>query len=572
MSVTIVGKAASPGYAIGKTLILEKEKSTEAAKSEDTREELEKLEKAIDICRSQLEEIKQKLEKETDSEKADIFSAQILILEDPMFVDEAKKIIMEKKLDVKSALIEVVKKAEDEFSQIEDEYIKERIQDVKDVAKRIVDICTGQRPSLALQGFRYILAAEELYPSQTAALNKDEVIGIATKRGGINSHAAIISRALRIPAVVGLSNLDLEIARDKVAVVDGKKGELIFNPSKDEEKKYRALMIDYNKKEEARIAFSNKVTVTKDGVRITLAVNVGNDKEYESIKRYNPEGVGLFRTEVYFLEREQMPTEEEQIDAYFKLLKAAQPQPVIIRLLDAGADKELKYIVQKKEDNPALGLRGIRLLLVKKNILNRQLKAVIKANNFGNARIMLPMVSIIEEIEEFRKIYNEVRDELKNDKESYNTDIPIGTMIETPSSALMADKFAKVSDFFSLGTNDLIQYTVAADRINEDISQVYQSLNPAVWRLIKTGADSANNAGIEISVCGEAASYPLCIPLFIGLGIKKLSVNPAALLGARENISKVDTSIARQAALKVLEFASAHEVEEYLKRIFPKLE
>lgn len=569
MSEKIIGKAASPGYAIGKVFVFKKEDFTPMeVKIQDSDMELERFEKAVETCRDQLENIRQKVEKEVDSEKAAIFSAELLILEDPVLIDETEKIISEEKLDIKSALYRVIKKNEEEFSRIEDEYIKERVQDLKDVASRLIDICGGEKTALLSGGFKQILLAEELYPSQTAVLNKDEVIGIVTRRGGVNSHAAIIARALRIPAVVGAQGLDLNLARDTQMILDGIKGEIIVNPSSAEMKEYEELKDDYQKKEASRLAFADKLTVTKDGKRIILSVNANSHEEYRQIIKNNPDGVGLFRSEVFFIGRDAMPSEEEQQEIYLKLLEAANPEPVIIRLLDVGADKEIKYIKQKKEDNPALGLRGVRLLLSNKEILKAQLRAIVKANKYGNARIMLPMVSVVEEVKEARNIYNEVAAELKKEGMNFNADIPMGIMIETPVAAVISDKLAKVSDFFSLGTNDLVQYTLAADRVNEDLGGIYQALNPAIWRLIKTVVESANNAGIEISVCGEAASSFLCIPLFIGVGIKKLSVNPAGLLEVRENISRIDTSVAREVAQKILEFDTALEVELYLKKIF----
>lgn len=535
------GITVSEGYAVGiarwfKSLnILELDFNK---KTKNLDEEIKKMKNHIKKCSIQLNEIRENVCKAMGEKQAAIFDAQALFLEDPMVIDEVAALIKNEKYDFKSALVITIKKLAKEFEQIEDEYLKGRVSDLVDVGSRLLTIAgVAEHPS-AIKG-EYILAADDLLPSQTAVLDKKNIKGIITKTGGVNSHAAILARDLGIPAVMGVENLNKNIDGKKI-ILDADKGQVFINFTGKVLKNYEEKLKNLASLKQNQQKFINKPAFTKDSVKINVSANINDINDIEKAAQYNANGVGLFRTEfIYFCREGCLPTLKEQVELYKKAIDTLYPKVITFRTLDIGADKPLKNY-EFREENPALGLRGIRWSLSFKDVLTCQLKAILIASYKKEVKIMFPMICFKEEIKEIKRLLKQIYDELKKEKKLFNNKPKIGIMIETPASALTSDILAGEVDFFSIGSNDLTQYTLAVDRINDKVHNLYKTDHVSVLRLINITVKNSNKYNRQLSICGEAASDFNIIPLLIGLGIRNLSVNVNKILPVREFISKLN--------------------------------
>lgn len=550
------GLGVSQGFAIGEvvwyeTLNILKQNFND--KTQNVAEELKKMEKYIEECAKQLNGIREKVREAVGEKEAAIFEAQALFLEDPMVIDEIKALMENEKYDFKSALVIVIKKLAEEFNQIEDEYLKGRVSDLIDVGNRLLVIAgVGENVLDAKGKSEYILAAEELLPSQTAVLDKKKIKGIITKSGGINSHAAILARDLGIPAVMGVDDLHKSIDGRK-AILDGDEGKVLLTFTADTLLSYKQKIEEAEKVKESQKKFINKQAETIDGVKINILANINDINDVDKAAGFNADGVGLFRTEfVYFGNADNLPSLDEQIALYKNAIEKLHPKVITFRTLDIGADKPLKNY-EFKEENPALGLRGIRWSLAFKDVLKTQLKAILIASYGKNVKIMFPMVCFKEEVDNVKKIMAQIHEDLKKENIPFNDNPKIGIMIETPAAALAVDIFAEGLDFFSIGSNDLTQYTLAVDRTNDKVQNLYDTLHPSVLRLIDITVKNSAKQNKELGICGEAASDFKIIPVLIGLGMKNLSVNVNKILAVREFISGLNYNECVKLAKKALE-------------------
>lgn len=533
---TLKGISICEGVSLGPLYIFDSKQGSVKSHSNILSHEksLEFVLQSVKKAEEQVAKLKEEALIKVGQKEADIFDVHMLMLQDPMFLDKIHEGIFEEKLSPAASVEYAMFQLKTVFDNLEGEYFRERVADLIDISRRVIRIidCVEDFDPKTLKE-PVLIVAKELYPSQTIKFTPDKVIGIITEAGGVNSHAAILAKALEIPAVIGVKDLLASVNKGDFIILDSTEGKVLINPNKKEVSKYRKKMEFLQKEKENLFEKPFTSLYTKEGEEIRLMANIGGLSEIEIAKKYKAEGVGLFRTEFFFQGRNKMPTEDEQYEAYYKILSEFAPNPVIIRVLDIGADKELPYLNLAKEDNPALGLRGIRLLLKRTYIFKTQLRAVLRANvENKNARIMLPMVSVEEEVIESRKILKSVCDEL-----GVNS-CPMGIMIETPSAALIANELAKVADFFSIGSNDLIQYTLAIDRTNSELKDLFQPYHPAVLLLIGEVIKAGKKACIEVGLCGELAGDPKAIPILLKLGLTKFSMSAPSIPKAYEIINK----------------------------------
>ncbi|SNS64696.1 phosphoenolpyruvate--protein phosphotransferase [Anaerovirgula multivorans] len=563
----IVGTGASPGIALGKVLIvrnepliIEKEEITSAE------EEKGKLLEAMEISKSQIAKVREKTLKELGEEKAAIFDAHIMILEDPELTDNTINRIEKEKLNAAYALKQTVLEFITIFEAMDNEYMRERAADIRDVSDRILRNITGEQTTdLSMLEEDVILIAHDLTPSDTATMNKEKVLGFLTNIGGRTSHTAIMARSLEIPAVVGLKDITEKLESLDFVILDGETGRIEINPPDEVTEQYKALKEAYEEERKALEEVKGKESITADGRKLELAGNIGTPQDIEGLQKNDAEGVGLFRTEFIYMNRDSLPNEEEQFQAYKEVLEALNPKPVVIRTLDIGGDKKLSYLKIDEEMNPFLGYRAIRLCLKEKEIFKTQLRALLRASIYGNLKIMFPMISSLEELLEAKAVLNEVKTDLDKEGISYASNIEVGMMIEVPSAAIISDILAKHVDFFSIGTNDLIQYTCAVDRMNEKIDHLYQPFNPGVLRLIKMVIDHGHQEGIWVGMCGEMAGDKRMIPILLGMGLDEFSMSPSSILPARKLIQTLTFNKTQELVEKVLSMGTADEIEEYLK-------
>ncbi|WP_414738877.1 phosphoenolpyruvate--protein phosphotransferase [Macrococcoides canis] len=559
---TLKGIGASDGIAIAKAyLLVEPDLSFNNEKVADTDAEVEKFKAAINQSKVELTQIRNNAEVTLGPDKAAIFDAHLLVLEDPELINPIEDNIRNNQMNAAASLSEVSTNFITIFESMDNEYMKERAADIKDVSKRVLSHILGvSLPNPTMIDEPVVIIAEDLTPSDTAQLNKKFVQGFATNIGGRTSHSAIMSRSLEIPAVVGTKNITDSVKQGDFVIVDGITGEVIINPDEQTITGYKARQSAFLQEKEELKQLVNDKTVTKEGKHVELAANIGTPNDLEGVKNNGAEGIGLYRTEFLYMGRDAMPTEDEQYEAYKKVLSEMDGKRVVVRTLDIGGDKELPYLNLPKEMNPFLGYRAIRLCLDQQDIFRTQLRALLRASSHGKLSIMFPMIATINEFREAKAILEEEKERLTADKVKVADDIELGIMVEIPSTAAMADIFAKEVDFFSIGTNDLIQYTMAADRMSERVSYLYQPYNPAILRLIKQVIDASHKEGKWTGMCGEMAGDSTAIPLLLGLGLDEFSMSATSILSARRQIKNLSQPEMAKVAEQALNCATQEEV------------
>jgi phosphotransferase system enzyme I (PtsI) len=534
------GIAASKGYGIGYVFIKKPEEMKVACNitaNIDVEEEKLRLEKAVEASKEQVSRIRDKVEAEVGAEEALVFESHLMLLDDPEFTGAAIDNVAKNKISADNAVQELIDMYAAIFASIDDEYLRERMADVKDVGRRLLNnLCGVAEDELSDLPENTIVVAHDLTPSDTAQLDKSKVVAFLTDIGGKTSHSAIMARTLEIPAVVGMADITCSVSSGDLVIVDGVKGEVLVNPDAATLSHYRAIKEAYEAEKKQLKSLIGKNVVGKNGRHIEIAANIGSPEDVSKVLENGADGIGLFRTEFLYMDRESMPDENEQYGAYKTVLEKMENKPVVIRTLDIGGDKRLKYLDMPDELNPFLGYRATRLCLDRPEIFKVQLRALLRASVYGNLKIMFPMISSLREFIAAKVILDECRNELKAEGVSYSEDIEVGIMVEIPSAALTADELAKHVDFFSIGTNDLIQYTIAADRMNEKVSYLYEPMHPAVLKLIKMTIEEAHKAGKWCGMCGEMASDESAIPTLLEYGLDEFSMSSSSILGTKKII------------------------------------
>ncbi len=567
MSTVLKGIAASAGFAIAKIFILSKEKSEPVqSKVSNPEEEVQRFNQAVDKAKVELEKIMKSTEERLGADKAEIFEGHLMLLEDPDLVDGIIEKINSESVNAEYALHDVSKAFIDMLSAMDNELLRERAVDVQDISDRIMGHLTGEvRQSVADIAEPCIIIAEDLTPSDTAQLDKNLVQGFITEVGSRTSHSAIMARSLEIPAVVGVGTTLRQFSNGTTVILDGLQGYVIMNPSEQELTTYNEKKSQYDKQREALKQLKDQASVSKDGHHVELAANIGSTQDLEKVLENGAEGVGLFRTEFLYMGKSAFPTEDEQYRIYKYVLEKMGEKPVVIRTLDIGGDKELSYMELPKEQNPFLGLRALRLCLNHEDMFKTQLRALLRASVHGNLKIMFPMIAVLEEWIRAKQMLEEVKSDLQSEGVIISDTLEIGMMIEIPAAAVSADIFAKEVDFFSIGTNDLIQYTMAADRMNENVSYLYQPCHPSILRLIKMVIDAAHAEGKWVGMCGEMAGDEVSIPLLLGLGLDEFSMSASSILPARSLISQLSKAEWKEHVSKALAMRSQHEIKAFVK-------
>ena len=561
------GIGASHGYGIGKIVKIEEADLTyEERRIENTEEEIKRFQNAVDTFSERTMSMAEDMRSRVGGKEAEILEGHVMMVQDPFLTDEVTGKI-KTGICAERALEEVCEMFIQMFSATEDELTGQRITDIKDIQSRLLKILLGKEEvDISTVPENTILAAKDLTPSMTVGIRKENVVGILTEVGGKTSHSAILARALEVPAVLSVKDIMQQVTNGQEAIIDGKEGWVLLNPMEEEKDAYLAKRNAYLEEKEALKQLLGKPTLTGNGEKVELVCNIGKSEDSNAVIEQDGEGVGLFRTEFLFMDRNKMPTEEEQFEAYKKVAVTLEGKPVIIRTLDVGGDKEISYMGFEKEDNPFLGYRAIRVCLDQKEMYRKQLRALLRASAFGDIRIMVPMITCVEELREVKEMVEELKKELSQNSISYNENIPIGVMIETPSAVMIADILAKEADFFSIGTNDLTQYIMAVDRGNAKVAYLYSTYNPAVLRAIQHVIACGRKEGILVGMCGEAAADPLLIPLLLSYGLQEFSVSATSVLATRNIISKWTKEEANALAEKVHELATEKEVVELLEK------
>lgn len=567
------GTGASAGIGIGKVVILKEEalvirRDTVA----DAAAEKERFKKAVEKSIEDTQALAADMAERIGEKEAEILNGHLMLLQDPMMTMEIEGKIDSEKLCSEAAIEDVCTMYADMFASMDDELMQQRAADMRDIKTRMQKVLLGVKSvDVSALPKESVLVAEDLTPSVTAGINPENVTGIVTELGGRTSHSAILARALEIPAVVAAAGILSQAADGDEIILDGESGEIFVKPEESVKAEYEAKRASYLAEKEELKKYVGRETITKDGVKIEVAANIGRPEDVDRVLSYDAEGIGLFRTEFLFMDRTSMPTEEEQFEAYRKVAVAMNGKPVIIRTLDIGGDKEIPYMGLKKDENPFLGYRAIRFCLDRKDDIYRpQLRALLRASAFGAIKIMVPMVTCVEEYREAKALIHEIMDELEQEGIPYNKDIQVGIMVETAAASLMADVFAREVDFFSIGTNDLTQYTMSVDRGNDKVSYLYSTFNPAVLRSICHIIECGRKEGIMVGMCGEAASDPLMIPLLVAFGLNEFSMSASAVLKARKMITECDSRKLQEMADKAMSFVTASEIESFMREFTEK--
>ena len=546
------GIAGSEGIGIGKVVLIEEHDLTVEKKSvTDTDAELKRLQDAIEKFVSITNEMADKMAKTVGEQDADILRGHIIMLQDPMIEEQISALMISEKISAEMALEQVLDQTAEMFATVPDELIQQRATDLMDIKSRMLKILMGiEEVDISQVPANTVLVARDLTPSMTAGINPANIAGILTEVGGRTSHSAILARAMEIPAVLSIEGICGIVKNGDTVVLDGSKGEAIVNPDEATVKEFEKKFADYAAEKELLKAYKGKPSQTKDGVKVELVSNIGKPEDADKVVECDGEGIGLFRTEFLFMDRDSVPTEEEQFEAYKKVAETMKGKPVIIRTLDIGGDKAIPYLGLETEENPFLGFRAIRFCLKRRDIYEVQLRALLRASAFGDIKIMVPLVTGVDELRAVKVILEDVK---------------VGVMMETPAACMMADALAKEADFFSIGTNDLTGYTMAVDRGNAKVAYLYSTYNPAVLRAIKRIIECGKAEGIMVGMCGEAAADPKLIPLLLAFGLDEFSVSATSVLKTRKTISDCNIDECKALAEKVMKCVTEEEVLELLK-------
>ena len=565
--MNLLGTAASGGIAMGKAfLLVEPEFSVAKRSILNPKSEIARFHAAVHTVKQQLQIVRERTEMELGKANAAIFDAHILVLSDPEIIEAVEQQV-NSGVNAEFALQETSLSLIELFEQLDDEYLRERAADIKDVTKQVMaKLLNVETPNISLINEEVIIVSKDLAPSDTVQLNPVYAKGFITDLGGRTSHSAIMARSMGIPAIVGTTTATKIVRHGDFIILNGDSGELFINPTQQLIDDYKEKRAEVEAQMKAFERLKNEPTITLDGIQIEIAANIGTPQEVKQVLASGAEGIGLYRTEFLYMERESLPTEEEQFEAYKTVLEQMAGKPVVIRTLDIGGDKQLPYLQLPEELNPFLGLRAIRLCLQQQDLFRTQLRALLRASYFGNLKIMFPMIATIEEFREAKQLLLEEKKSLQEQGIPVAETLEIGIMVEIPSTAILANQFAKEVDFFSIGTNDLIQYTFAADRMNEQVSYLYQPYNPVILQLIKMVIDAAHVQGKWVGMCGEMAGDAIAIPLLIGLGLDEFSMSVPSVLKARNQINQLKQSEMKELAIMALSMESSEQVMHYVLR------
>ncbi len=572
------GIPASPGIAIGQVLFVNSSDlnvAKWAIKESDVSNEIMRFEDALMVTREEIVGVKDIIQEELDMKHAEIFNAHLLVLEDRTLIEEVIKNVKNKKLNVEFIFYEVIQRFISAFGTVDDPYIKERIADFRDIAKRVLRNLLGESSDLHQKFDKdTVVISYDIAPSDTAHMHKEKVIAFVTEIGSRTSHTAIMARSLRIPAVVGVPKISQNVHSGDLVIVDGNSGTVIVNPTEKVIDEYRKKIDIFTASTKKLESLKDLPAITTDNHKIELYGNIEFSDDVYSAQLFGAGGIGLYRTEFFYMNRMDLPSEDEHFEAYKMVAEKMKPNKVTIRTLDLGGDKFLSHLEIPKEMNPFMGWRAIRFCLERLDIFKVQLRAILRASVYGNIQIMFPMISTLEELLKAKQVLFEVMQSLKDSNIPYNKKIKIGAMIEVPAAAVIADILAKEVDFFSIGTNDLIQYSLAVDRVNEKIAYLYQPTNPAIIRLIKNIIDAGHKEGIPVAMCGEMSGEALYTMLLIGLGIDELSLSPLILPEIKKVIRSISKEHSKKFVEEILTYSSAEEIDKYarkeLKKILPE--
>ena len=574
MSNYINGIAASDGVAIAKAyLLVEPDLSYDSEKIKDVDAEIAKFQNAIDTSKVELTKIRNNAEKNLGADKAAIFDAHLLVLDDPELIQPIEDKIKNEQVNAPTALSDVTGQFITIFEAMDNEYMKERAADIRDVAKRILAHLLGVTlPNPSMINEEVVVVAHDLTPSDTAQLDRNFVKAFVTDIGGRTSHSAIMARSLEIPAIVGTKEITAKVKEGDILAVNGIEGDVIIDPTDEQKAEFEKAGADYAAQKAEWEKLKNAETVTADGKHFELAANIGTPKDLVGVHNNGGEAVGLYRTEFLYMDSPDFPTEDDQYEAYKAVLEGMEGKPVVVRTMDIGGDKELPYLQLPHEMNPFLGYRALRISLSEQGdeMFRTQMRALLRASVHGNLRIMFPMVATLKEFRAAKAIFEEEKQKLISEGKEVSDTIQVGIMIEIPAAAVLADKFAKEVDFFSVGTNDLIQYTMAADRMNERVSYLYQPYNPSILRLIKNVIDAAHAEGKWAGMCGEMAGDQTAVPLLVGMGLDEFSMSATSILKTRSLMKRLDTAKMAELADRALKECDTMEevvelVHEYVK-------
>ena len=531
------GKSVFGGIAIGRISVHKKdEQQVKRVRIEDPEQEILRYRQAKQTAMEQLQGLYQKALKEVGEANAAIFEIHQMMLEDDDYNESVENIIRMQQVNAEYAVASTGDNFAQMFSAMDDDYMRARSADVKDISERVLSVLGGRATGIATSGEPVIIVADDLAPSETVQLNKDLVLSFVTVHGSVNSHTAILARTMSIPALIGTAIPLTDDIDGKVGIVDGKNGCIYVDPDEDTLGRMQQLKLEEQEKKELLQTLKGRENITIDGKKIMLYANIGNSKDLAAVLQNDAGGIGLFRSEFIYLERDTFPTEEEQFQIYRTVAETMAGKPVIIRTLDIGADKKVDYFHLDEEDNPALGYRAVRICLTRPEIFRTQLRALYRASAYGNIAIMIPMITSVWEVEKSKEIIREVKAELKEEGVPFKDDVEVGIMIETPAAVMIADELAQLVDFFSIGTNDLTQYTLAIDRQNEHLDMFYNAHHPAVLKMIRMVAESAHKAGIWAGICGELGADLELTEEFVKMGIDELSVSPSMIFPVRNKI------------------------------------
>lgn len=556
------GIAGSEGIGIGRVVIIEEHEAViEDRTITDVDAEIQRVQSAIEKFVNVTTEMADKMEATVGAKDADILRGHIMLLRDPTIEEQIVALIRSEKVTAEKALDQVLEQTAELFAQIPDELLQQRATDFRDIKTRIVKILLGiEELDISAVPAGTVLVAKDLTPSMTAGIVPENIAGVLTEVGGRTSHSAILARAMEIPAVLSIEGICSQVKNGDMVVLDGTRGEAIVNPDEAAVSEYEKKLEEYKKDKELLKKYTRKPTVSKDGTKVELVCNIGKPEDAKKVVECDGEGIGLFRTEFLFMDRDSLPTEEEQFEAYKSVAETLAGKPVIIRTLDIGGDKEIPYLGLEKEDNPFLGFRAIRFCLQRKDIYETQLKALVRASAFGKIKVMVPLVTGVDELRQVKAMIADIMKEYDAAGVAYNKDLEVGVMMETPAACLMADALAKEAAFFSIGTNDLTGYTMAVDRGNAKVAYLYSAYNPAVLRAIKRIIECGKKEGIMVGMCGEAAADEKLIPLLLAFGLDEFSVSATSVLRTRKTISECDIKECRELADRVMKCVTEEEV------------